>query len=451
MLPAPPAPPVVVTPAEPPTTPILQAATNGYWMLSADGTVYAFGDAHPAGSGDAGAGPAVDLEPTPDGAGYWIAHADGHVSARGDAPALVDAAGTLATGESVTSLSATPTGRGYWLFTDAGRVIPEGDAVWYGDLATQVLNGPVLDSVATPTGRGYYLVASDGGVFAFGDARFAGSMGGRALNAPVRSLVPDGDGTGYWLVASDGGIFAFDAPFLGSMGGTALNAPITGMVASRTGVGYLMVAEDGGIFAFGDVAFRGSLGATPPASPITAVGRAAVTGGPPGPRAVPTTSTTLTAPTKALDPRRHRPVAGQDVVDAADGEVAVLHHRSPVDDRVVGADRPAAQPRLERVRQGAGEGDALQLPRHQVADRAGRQQPQLARPPEARRRAERRHLQRVRGPPWPRDRGAGGRAGARCGSPSTATPGPWTRCRRSRSPPARRPPGTPGWAPGPPR
>lgn len=37
-----------------------------------------------------------------------------------------------------------------------------------------------------------------------------------------------------------------------------------------TGRGYLMVAEDGGIFTFGDVVFRGSLGGTPPLSPIVA-------------------------------------------------------------------------------------------------------------------------------------------------------------------------------------
>jgi hypothetical protein len=35
--------------------------------------------------------------------------------------------------------------------------------------------------------------------------------------------------------------------------------------------GYMMVAEDGGIFSFGDVSFLGSLGATPPSSPIKAV------------------------------------------------------------------------------------------------------------------------------------------------------------------------------------
>jgi hypothetical protein len=113
------------------------------------------------------------------------------------------------------------------------------------------------------------MVASDGGIFAFGDARFHGSMGGRRLNAPVQSLVPAGDGGGYWLVASDGGIFAFDAPFRGSMGSQRLNKPVTGMV--RFGDGYLMVGEDGGIFNFSSQAFAGSLGAHPPARPITSV------------------------------------------------------------------------------------------------------------------------------------------------------------------------------------
>jgi ribosomal protein L24E len=134
------------------------------------------------------------------------------------------------------------------------------------------LNGPVLDSIPTPSGNGYYLVASDGGIFTFGDAEFRGSMGGIPLNAPVQSLVPDADGDGYWLVASDGGIFSFASAFHGSMGGVRLNGPITGMV--RFGDGYLMVGTDGGIFTFTDKPFHGSLGASPPASPIVSVAAA---------------------------------------------------------------------------------------------------------------------------------------------------------------------------------
>ena len=239
---------------------------SGYWMVSAAGTVYPFGDARQLGNGTNGA---VDIEPTPSRAGYWVVTSSGAVSVHGDARSFGDRP-PLSAGETVSALSATPSGDGYWLFTSRGRVLAFGLAPHLGDLAAFRLDGPVLDSTATPSGRGYYMVASDGGIFAFGDARFSGSMGGIRLDAPVMSLAPDPDGDGYWLVASDGGVFAFGAPFVGSLGGVRLNRPISGMVAS--GGGYLMVGEDGGIFAFGPgTRFEGSLGANPPPSPVVAV------------------------------------------------------------------------------------------------------------------------------------------------------------------------------------
>jgi hypothetical protein len=262
-----------VTTFVPPSVTTVWTPADGYWMLSADGTVYPFGGA--VNLGDAkphlGGRQAVDLEPTPDYGGYWIVDETGRVFSFGNAKGNlgnVDA-GALRSGEKVTSLSATPTGAGYWIFTSQGRVFAKGDATHFGDMAGTTLNGPVLDSIPTPTGEGYYMVGSDGGIFAFGDATFAGSMGGKKLNAPVQSLVPDPDGAGYWLVASDGGIFAFDADFAGSMGGTKLNRPVTGMVAF--GDAYLMVGEDGGIFNFSDRPFYGSLGGNPPPSPIVSV------------------------------------------------------------------------------------------------------------------------------------------------------------------------------------
>jgi hypothetical protein len=243
----------------------------GYWMASADGRVFPFGAGialalgQPAGS--LGSNSVVEIEGTPSGNGYWVIDNGGHVYAYGDAPWL-GGVSQLPAGERVTSISSTPSGQGYWIFTSAGRVLPFG-APFFGDLAGVHLNGPVLDSVATPSGLGYYMVATDGGVFTFGDAKFQGSMGATKLNAPVRSLVPDPDGTGYWLVASDGGVFAFSAPFKGSMGSIRLNQPITGMVPF--GDAYLMVAADGGIFNFAALPFAGSLGATPPSSPIVSV------------------------------------------------------------------------------------------------------------------------------------------------------------------------------------
>jgi hypothetical protein len=258
-------------PPPPPPPPPPPSKRQGYWMVDRVGKVYSFGDAGHFGDvqGLAAGMEAVDLEPSPSGNGYWVVTNTGHVYAFRDAGHVGALNGSLAVGESVTSLSATPTGQGYWLFTSKGRVVPFGDAQFHGDMRNTALNGAVLDSIPTPSGHGYYMVGSDGGIFTFGDAQFFGSTGSMKLNAPVQSLVPDPDGAGYWLVASDGGIFAFDGAFYGSMGDRRLNGPVTGMVGF--GNGYLMVGEDGGIFTFGEAPFFGSLGANPPAQPIVSV------------------------------------------------------------------------------------------------------------------------------------------------------------------------------------
>jgi hypothetical protein len=253
---------------------------SGYWMLTLDGRVHAFGGAAHLGAPPVSVPNHVDIEPTPTGNGYRILSSDGTVRAFGSATHLGDGP-PLAPGETYVSMSATPVGDGYWLFTSRGRVAALGSAVHHGDMAGIPLNAAVLDSVATPSGRGYWMVGADGGIFSFGDAVFSGSTGHMKLNQPIVSMTPDPDGSGYWLVASDGGIFAFDASFYGSMGAIRLNKPVTGMVGGRRG--YLMVAEDGGIFAFGDNDFHGSLGDNPPTFPVVAVALLPGGGPPPPP------------------------------------------------------------------------------------------------------------------------------------------------------------------------
>jgi Fibronectin type III domain len=255
---------IVAAAQTPPNPNPAAAGSGGYWMVTAAGKVYGFGVPT---FGDAPTGTATHIEPHPSGAGYWVLDANGTVSNFGTAPALGNA--SLHAGEKAVSLSATPTGTGYWVFTDKGRAIPFGTAAFHGDMADARLNGPILGSVATPDGHGYWMVGSDGGIFSFGTAVFHGSTGNIRVNKPVMAMAPAANGAGYWLVASDGGIFAFDVAFFGSMGGTALNKPVTGMVPGRNG--YLMVGQDGGTFAFGDVAFHGSLGSNPPASPVVSV------------------------------------------------------------------------------------------------------------------------------------------------------------------------------------
>jgi IPT/TIG domain len=250
------------TKTAPPPPPPPPPPRSGYWMLGADGHVYAFGNAINYGSA---ATFAVAIAARRDGTGYWIVDTEGTVNSFG-AATYHGGRPPLQPGEQVSTISPTPSGNGYWLFTNRGRAFPYGDAHSYGDMTGVALNGPVIASAGTPTGHGYYMVGSDGGVFSFGDARFHGSTGGTRLNRPVVGISPTPDNRGYWLVATDGGVFAFDAPFRGSMGSVKLNRPVNGLVAY--GNGYLMVASDGGIFDFSNKPFGGSLANNPPAAPI---------------------------------------------------------------------------------------------------------------------------------------------------------------------------------------
>ena len=100
---------------------------NGYFMVASDGGVFAFGDAHFAGScpGIGGcSGAAVAVMPDASGNGYWLVTATGNIYTFGDAP-YFGAPGPRAT---VTSAVATPDGLGYWVLLADGQVFPYGDA-----------------------------------------------------------------------------------------------------------------------------------------------------------------------------------------------------------------------------------------------------------------------------------------------------------------------------------
>jgi len=60
---------------------------GGYWMVSADGGVFAFGDAPYAGApfGEPLRAPIIGISPTRSGRGYWLASADGGIFTYGDA------------------------------------------------------------------------------------------------------------------------------------------------------------------------------------------------------------------------------------------------------------------------------------------------------------------------------------------------------------------------------
>ena len=192
--------------------------------------------------------PIVGMAATPDGRGYWLVAADGGIFAFGDA-AFSGSAGNLVLHRPVVGMAATPDGRGYWLVAADGGIFAFGDAAFSGSAGDLVLNRPIVGMAAASDGRGYWLVAADGGIFAFGDAAYFRATGPDPLVEPVVGMAAKPDGTGYWAVDSRGDIAGFgDAGFYGSVGGTPLNRPVVGMAATPDGRGYWEVASDGGIF-----------------------------------------------------------------------------------------------------------------------------------------------------------------------------------------------------------
>jgi len=245
-------------------------STGGYWEVTADGAVFAFGAPfHGSMGGTPLNQPIVGMAATPSGGGYWLVAADGGLFAFGDAGFHGSMGGTPLD-QPIVGISADPVTGGYWEVAADGGLFAF-DAPFLGSMGGKPLDQPVVGMAASPDGGGYREVAADGGLFAFGDAAFHGSMGGTPLARPVVGIDDDPAGTGYREVGADGGLFSFGAPFFGSMGGTPLNRAVVGMASTPDGAGYRLVGADGGIYAFGDAPYLGSVDVLPLAGLTVAI------------------------------------------------------------------------------------------------------------------------------------------------------------------------------------
>jgi predicted chitinase len=112
---------------------------------------------------------------TASGGGYWLVAADGGVFAFGDA-GFYGSMGGKPLSQPVVGMAATPSGRGYWLVAGDGGVFSFGDAGFHGSMAGQPLAQGILGMARVPDGSGYWMVAKDGGIFAFGSAHFYGRV-----------------------------------------------------------------------------------------------------------------------------------------------------------------------------------------------------------------------------------------------------------------------------------
>ncbi len=217
---------------------------GGYWLDASDGGIFAYGDSgfygsipglglHPAGSGlpnslDA---PIVGMVPSADGGGYFMVAADGGVFAFGDALFAGSCPGIGGCSGTAVAVMPDASGNGYWLVTNTGHVYTFGDAPFYGAPGPQGV--PVTSAVRTPTGKGYWILFADGTIDNYGDAGSFGSPAGLfgGLN-PATAIFTTSDGGGYWVASAAGSVDQYgDAPNDGSMAGSRLN----GSVIAATG------------------------------------------------------------------------------------------------------------------------------------------------------------------------------------------------------------------------
>jgi acetyl esterase/lipase len=151
--------------------------------------------------GRALAHPIMGIATTPSGHGYWLVAADGGIFAFGDARYFGSLAG-LHLAHPIVSIVATSTGRGYYLLGLDGGVFAFGDARFRGNAASRLRGNAV--AIAT-SGNGYLVASTAGQVAAFGGA--AGFGGANpAGHGHVVAIVPATAGPGYRLVTSDGTI-----------------------------------------------------------------------------------------------------------------------------------------------------------------------------------------------------------------------------------------------------
>ncbi len=217
---------------------------RGYWLVASDGGVFAFGDAGFYGSipgiGIAPAGsraeprlnaPVVGIVPSSDGGGYFMVAADGGVFAFGDARFEGSCPGIGGCGSRAVAVMPDATGNGYWLVTTKGHVQSFGDAQYYGEPGPK--NVLISSAARTTNGRGYWILYRDGVVFRYGNAPNYGSLPAGVVGSYdiATTIFPSAGNAGYWIATAAGAVFAFgDAPNLGSMAGHHLNGFIIGGV-----------------------------------------------------------------------------------------------------------------------------------------------------------------------------------------------------------------------------
>jgi len=145
---------------------------EGLWLVQANGQVCALGGAETLGpgSGTTLSGTVVGMETTSDGGGLYLVTNNGSVYAYGDATDEDFGGLSSGTATNIVGLALSQYGEGYWLVSAKGAIYPFGEATSFGSESGATLPGPIVGMTATADAEGYYLVTDTGKLYPFGDA-----------------------------------------------------------------------------------------------------------------------------------------------------------------------------------------------------------------------------------------------------------------------------------------
>lgn len=262
--------------------------------------------------------PVIGIAATTNSQGYWIATGGGGVFAFGNA--VYTPSNPMAPGHSGTIVAiaaAQHTSEGYWLLSSTGQVYAYGGAGYFGGTPPlySSIGEKIVAMATTPTGGGYWLLSNYGEVWGYG-AAFA-HMGGFANPGPGLGTTPYdwyaaiGAGTpggGFWMVRTHGTIYSYSGQVFTNPTFTVDNSGLIVALSDTTDFqGFDMITQGGTKYTEGDaVSSTNPPHSTPPPPPA-----------PPPPGG--------SAPEQTLGPGNpvtlHTPPCGGDPVNCESGDL----------------------------------------------------------------------------------------------------------------------------------
>lgn len=250
---------------------------DGYWTLSYEGKVHAFGHCVFYGDDYGKSNETwVGITATPSGEGYWLLAAEGRVAAFGDAVHHGEHIRDVPTDFSAASIARTFTGDGYWVGYYGGAIYGFGDAPDYTDVplgSTPAFGdwvGAISHIVGHDSDYGLWIMTHDGEVHVRGVATDYGIGGAADEHLGSIDAMPGNDG--YLLLSAKGEIrplgSAVGAPVVSGHTGPYLSTPdayqpgtllvADTVVVNFDGSGYWVLSRDGEIYSRGNANRWGS-------------------------------------------------------------------------------------------------------------------------------------------------------------------------------------------------